>query len=272
MKKIALALFFLASLTAQSQVLINEYSAANRDVWLDNYGDDPDWFELYNAGAGVVDLSGYFLSDNPDELDKWEIPAGFNINAGETVQVWASGRDESDGVNHHSGFKLTQMRQEYIILSDAGLTIQDQIQILTPNKLGQSSGRLTDGGANWGVFENPTPGNMNAGGVSGYAPTPEFSIDAGFYPGAQNITLTSEPGFEIRYTTDGTEPDAGSTLYGGVINLTNVTTLRAKSYSDGGTDHIGSFTATNTYFIGVDHTFSTFSVNGQLEILSLIHI
>ena len=43
MKKIALALFVLLSFTAQLQVVINEYSAANRDVWTDNYGDDPDY-------------------------------------------------------------------------------------------------------------------------------------------------------------------------------------------------------------------------------------
>ena len=266
MKKTALALFLLITISAQSQVVINEYSAANRDVWTDNYGDDPDWFELYNSGGAAVNLGGYFLTDNPDNLDKWEIPLGFTVNAGETVRIWASGRGESDGVNHHADFKLTQMRQEFIILSDPGLAILDQVWIESPNKLGHSSGRLTDGGAVWGVFENPTPGNPNSGGVTGYAPTPAFSQAAGFYGGAQNISITTDSGFDIRYTTDGTEPDAGSALYAAPVNLADVTTLRARSFSDGGSDHIESFTATNTYFIAVSHTFSTFSVNGQLEI------
>ncbi len=265
MKKTALALFLLITISAQSQVVINEYSAANRDVWTDNYGDDPDWFELYNSGGAAVNLGGYFLTDNPDNLDKWEIPLGFTVNAGETVRIWASGRGESDGVNHHADFKLTQMRQEFIILSDPGLTILDQVWIESPNKLGHSSGRLTDGGEVWGVFENPTPGNPNSGGVTGYAPTPVFSQAAGFYGGAQNISITTDSGFDIRYTTDGTEPDAGSALYAAPVNLADVTTLRARSFSDGGSDHIESFTATNTYFIAVSHTFSTFSVNGQLS-------
>jgi len=266
MKRFLLVLVTLVTVSAYSQVLVNEYSASNRDVWVDNYGDDPDWFELYNTTAAAINLEGYHLTDNPDNLDKWIIPAGLTVGANQTIRIWASGRGETDGTNHHADFKLTQMKQEWIILSDAGLNIIDQVWIENPNKLGHSTGRLTDGSATWGVFENPTPGAPNTGAAVDYAPKPEFSVDAGFYGGAQNLTLTTDAGFDIRYTLDGTEPTDASTLYTGAITINDVTTVRAKSFPTGGADYLEGFTVTNTYFVGVTHTFSTFSVSGQLDI------
>ena len=34
-----------------------------------------DWVELYNPTASSVDLTGWYLSDDPDDLSKWAIPA-----------------------------------------------------------------------------------------------------------------------------------------------------------------------------------------------------
>jgi hypothetical protein len=50
-------------------VIINEVLA---------HSDPPfeDAIELYNRGDTAVDLSGWFISDNPDELDRFEIPSG----------------------------------------------------------------------------------------------------------------------------------------------------------------------------------------------------
>lgn len=264
MKRIVFFLCFAFASIAHGQVVVNEVCAANRDVWTDNYGNDSDWFELYNSGAAAVNLEGYFLTDNPDNLAKWEIPAGMTINPGETMLIWASGRDEVIGGDYHADFKLTQMRQESVILSDPTLTILDEFTYTDPNQLGHSRGRLTDGGAVWGVFEDPTPGASNTGGVSAYAPTPEFSLDAGLYAGAQSVSITTEPGFEIRYTLDGTVPDELSTLYTGAITIDATTTIRARSFTTGG-DELGSFNATNTYFINETHTFSTYSVSGNLD-------
>jgi len=265
MKHLLLTLGVILTLQSSAQVVINEVCAANRDSWTDNYGDDPDWFELYNAGAAAVNLEGYYLTDNPENITKWQIPTGMTINAGETMLVWASGLDEVAGGNYHAGFKLTQMRQESVILSDPSEILLDEFIFNIPNQLGHSTGRLTDGGAVWGVFETPTPGTPNNGGVSGYAPTPVFSLDAGIYAGTQSVDFTEEAGFEIRYTLDGTVPDNLSTLYAGTITVNNTTTIRARSFPTGGGDQLGSFNATNTFFIDETHTFNTYSVSGNLD-------
>ena len=49
---------------AFGQLVINEFSAANKSHLVDNYGDTPDWIELYNSSTSDIDLSGYFISDN----------------------------------------------------------------------------------------------------------------------------------------------------------------------------------------------------------------
>ena len=80
-----------------SQVMINEYSAANYDNNSDNYGDYEDWFELYNAGANDVDLNGYYLSDKNDNLTKWQFNSPTVLNADQRLLIYCSGRNEIVG-------------------------------------------------------------------------------------------------------------------------------------------------------------------------------
>jgi hypothetical protein len=70
-------LFVLGTLQIQSQVVINELSAANwQGGFADNYGEFEDWVELYNTSGTDFDLSGYWLSDDDEEPMKWEFPVG----------------------------------------------------------------------------------------------------------------------------------------------------------------------------------------------------
>ena len=67
----------LSLASARAQVIINEYSAANySDVdFLPGPGTAyEDWLELYNTSATAFDLSGYFLSDKINNLQKWQFP------------------------------------------------------------------------------------------------------------------------------------------------------------------------------------------------------
>ncbi|MEM7393998.1 MAG: lamin tail domain-containing protein, partial [Verrucomicrobiota bacterium] len=57
-------------------VVINEF-AAHTDFSDTNFPayDSDDWIELYNPEVAAVNLTNHFLSDDPAELKKWEIPA-----------------------------------------------------------------------------------------------------------------------------------------------------------------------------------------------------
>ncbi len=48
-----------------------------------------------------------------------------------------------------------------------------------------------------------------------------------------HVTLSAEPGAEVRYTTDGSEPTAASALYGEPFDFATPTTLKARAFRTG---------------------------------------
>jgi formylglycine-generating enzyme len=76
---------------------------------------------------------------------------------------------------------------------------------------------------------------------------PGFDPPAGTYTSMQNVSITtSTSGAEIRYTTDGTEPNESSALYSTPISVSANVTLMAKAVFSG---WIGSEIATAEYVI-----------------------
>ncbi|MEK7255027.1 MAG: chitobiase/beta-hexosaminidase C-terminal domain-containing protein, partial [Bacteroidota bacterium] len=246
---------------AHSQVIINEFSAANLDGLTDGYGEQEDWIELYNAGSQTVNLEGFYLSDVLDNPDKWAFPAGATIGAGEHLIVFASDRDAFDGLNYHAGFKITQTQQEYLVLSDPALTLLDAVQIEKPNQANHSRGRVADGASEWGIFLNPTPGAPNANAYNEYAEKPFFNQPPGFYNAPVEVALTAPAGTTIRYTLNGAEPTTSSPVYANPILISQTTVVKAKVFtSDSSTP--ASFIEANTYFIAENHTIPVLSVAG----------
>ncbi len=85
--------------------------------------------------------------------------------------------------------------------------------------------------------------------------TPVFSPAAGTYTSAQTVTITcATSGAEIRYTTDGSEPTASSSLYSAPLTISATTTVKAKAFKSGMT---GSATATAAYTISSTQTVAS---------------
>jgi hypothetical protein len=85
----------------------------------------------------------------------------------------------------------------------------------------------------------------SAGGVA----TPTFNPPAGAFTQPVNVAIsTTTPGATIRYTIDGTEPTASSTVYNTPINISSTTTVKAKAWADGLNP---SMTATAAYMFPV---------------------
>lgn len=97
--------FFLAlaagagPLPATSQVVLNEYLAANGFGIEDEDGDHEDWLELYNPGPARVDLTGFALSDDPGEPFQWTFSRTF-IAPGAFLLIFASDKDRRDWAGH----------------------------------------------------------------------------------------------------------------------------------------------------------------------------
>lgn len=89
----------------------------------------------------------------------------------------------------------------------------------------------------------PTPGTTNSEGV--LLSDVVFTPQRGFYASAFELTIATDAvGGEIRYTTDFSEPTTNSTLYTGVIAVSNTTVLRAAAFQAG---YRPSRSVTHTY-------------------------
>ncbi len=89
-----------------ADVLISEVMTSNMDTLQAADGSSPDWFELHNDGAESVNLAGYFLTDDPDDLSKWEVPAA-DLAANGYLVIFASGDDLRDPAGElATNFKL----------------------------------------------------------------------------------------------------------------------------------------------------------------------
>ncbi len=105
-------------------LVINEFMASNNTTVADQDGEFDDWIELYNNGTSTLDLSGYALSDNVDDLAKFIFPEGTTIEAGAYLIVWADGDEDQEGL--HAGFKLSASA-ESIYLVDPMVNIVDEV-------------------------------------------------------------------------------------------------------------------------------------------------
>lgn len=96
-------------------LVINEFMASNDATVADQDGEFDDWIELYNNSGTALDLSGWYLSDNPDNLTKWEFPTGTTINANGYLIIWADEDGQQDGL--HANFKLSSAGETVYLLN-----------------------------------------------------------------------------------------------------------------------------------------------------------
>ena len=72
--------------------LITEFMADNGAALLDGNGNSSDWVEIHNPTSQPIDLAGWHLTDDPQNLDKWTFPAAPQsvLDPGEYLIVFAS--------------------------------------------------------------------------------------------------------------------------------------------------------------------------------------
>ena len=108
--------------------IISEFMASNDGTLLDGDGNDPDWIEIHNPTDNIVNLSGWHLTDNRANLDKWTFPnlSQSIIEPNGYLIVFASGQDSEDYVDPagylHTDFRLSA-DGEYLGLTDLAQNI-----------------------------------------------------------------------------------------------------------------------------------------------------
>ena len=204
----AILFSLLTAAKSKPTVVINEFMASNKSTIADETGAFEDWIELYNPGRKNINLSGYYLSDDPEHLTKFKIPSKTVLNKKSFVLFWASG-DVSRG-NRHTNFKLGASKGEYVILTAPnGVDIIDSIKF-GPQTTDISYGRLPDGTPSFSFFDRATPNSSNSGSaVKKTILKPLVFSQVGAFLKAEFTLEISSPdsGVIIYYTLDGSEPD-----------------------------------------------------------------
>ena len=268
---------WMGSHMVSAQVVVNEFSCSNYSLGVG--GNNEDFVEFFNPSATDVDLGGYFLSDNPGNVDKFEIPAGTVVPAGGHLLVICSGEGEIlanmyDGGFLNTNFKINQCQGESLVFADPSETVLESYTFgvdVSTTQADHSWSRSSDGAPGWEVCVDPSPEAANGADpfdmYTGYAPSPTFNVESGYHSGALSVTLSVTGGFDIYYTLDGYTPTEGSTLYTGPIDITETTVVRAVAFDpndDVPPSLAPSYIATNTYFLGADsHTIPVVSVSGD---------
>lgn len=189
-----------------------------------------DWIELYNATDDQISLEGWRLLKGR-EGEKTMTLSGTLAPGDYAVFETTSHTERQTG--QVGTFGLSVGGQTLYLLDETG-ALRDEFAtgVLEPNI---SSGRVEGNGNIARVFfEKQTRGTRNSDQYAlGYAKAPVFSETNLYQTSAFHLTLTSSEGAVIRYTTNGTEPGASSTVYSGPIEITKNTVVRAFAQEDG---------------------------------------
>lgn len=159
-------------LSAQSQgdMRINEILVVNTDDFVDDFGHKNGWIELFNSSYGTVDISGCYLTNDPDNLTKYRIPKGdvtTKVKPRQHRLFW--GDNQPFRGTYHVNFSISES-SEILFVSSDGRTIIDRIKI--PHEqldTNISYGRIedgigsTDGTEGWAVLDKTSPSTNNAG-------------------------------------------------------------------------------------------------------------
>ena len=214
-------------------VVINELMAINAGIVKDAFGDDDDWFEIYNYGEEPVLVNNLRFSDNPSKPAKWQIDSEepHYLEPGGYMIFWAD--DEGWEGAFHTNFSLSG-DGEFLGIFDRDGNVIDQL--ITPQQTADVSyGRTMGAGLDWYYFAVPTPGAENdMEEYQGLLPMPQSDRKGGLCSEPFQLSLFYTPiESELRYTTDCSDPVSTSPLYDSPLHIDQTTIVKARLFREG---------------------------------------
>lgn len=226
-----------------SFVFISEFMAENAHSIRDDNGQHSDWLELYNASEQPISLAGWFLTDDPAALEKWQFPPGATLLGKSYLLVWASGTSRTNpAAPLHTNFKLNKDAGGYLglVYSD-GSTLVSGFWPYPQQYADVSYGRDRLDPSLTGYFDQPTPGKANATVGPGFGPEVQFSAASGTFSRAFALKLSvADTNSVIRYvlvtnsvtSVLGNAPDQNSPAYTAPLLISSTVQVRARAFSN----------------------------------------
>ncbi|MCP4192785.1 MAG: hypothetical protein GY768_19395 [Planctomycetaceae bacterium] len=190
-----------------ASIVISEFVADNGKGLDDEDGDRTDWIELYNAGTSTTDLTGWYLTDNPETKNKWAFPKT-SLDAGRYLLIHASGKDRATAEQPlHTNFQLDADGESVLLVKKDGKTVADNAGTFGNQKVDVAFGIRQDtdnhtlvasgSPARWIV-----PSLENGSDQIGTSWTAVDFDDSSWAEGTSNIGFEKRTGFEEFIGTD----------------------------------------------------------------------
>lgn len=186
------------------ELYINELLSVNVADVADEEGQYEDWFEIYNPTSSSINLAGYYISDNPENPRKWQVPffdaPATTVEAGGWILFWAD-EDQSQGILHTS-FRLNNSEESIRLTTPDGITLVDEISWQGMDA-DTSYGRVNDGSPIWVLFTGTTPDASNNGGTVEVREMTEINSIAAFpNPTRDIVRFTASHSYSV-FSADG---------------------------------------------------------------------
>lgn len=215
-------------------IRINEIMASNSEGISDEFGEQDDWFEIYNYGDEDVILNGLYFTDSENESLKWQFDATETVSLppGEFKLFWADGTPEQG--TFHTNFKLSADGEYVGVFTEEG-TLIDQVKF-EKQTTDVSFGRFPDGAPSFyfNIIATPEESNSDSAFI-GILPMPETHQNGGLFNSPQTLKLSTftSPNAIIRYSTDSNEPSQSSPVFPDSLVISETTIFRAKAFKQG---------------------------------------
>ena len=248
---------YLAYQNAQAPLgglVITEVMSANSEYLLQSDGKYHDWIELENRSNQTIELSDYFLSTDLDDLELFRLPQK-SLAPGARVTVICAGEASLVGKYIFANFSISA-EEAWIYLSSDG-KVCDRLH-LEDVPQGCSVGRATGENAPL-YFTEPTPGRANGTGVASISQAPVVVTAPGVYEGS-SVRVEIQGAGTLRYTLDGSIPEADDPVYTAPIELTETAVLRVRAFEEG---KLPSAAVTASYIINESHTLPVLSLTAD---------
>lgn len=234
--------------------VISEFAAVNNkgfSTQVEGKETRCDWIEIHNPSSQSLNLAGWYLTDDPENLTQWPFPE-IHLGPSANLLVWASDIAAEDHPEnwpymdelgyYHTNFKLARAGDYLALVSPdlqvvheyAGYEIDRDVWGYPPQAEGVTYGLCSGQEA---FLPIPTPGLPNVPECIEQCETPEFSQASGTFVDSFMLELSCPtPDAEIYYTLDGTEPvqkkgrGVASSRYAGPLRITGSVEVMARAY------------------------------------------
>lgn len=184
---------YTANEDASASVVINEVNAQG-------------WIELYNNKKEDIQLDGYCIYINGEEVKTFEKEQ--SISVGKLLVV-------------ETGVSLADKEKNLVTICDKDENCINSV-IVPMLKEHESYGRVENGSIQF-TYQSETREQNNNSDNNIKKDELSFSIPGGFYQNSISVEINIPEGMEVYYTLDGTEPTLDSQRYSSPIQIHNRT-------------------------------------------------